>query len=71
PSLVASGARGLRGGATGWSLGGSTARRTGAGTVTKPGTEDETIRFGDLSTTGGVVNVFAAFRMAEQMTAAR
>ncbi|HYW07810.1 MAG TPA: S8 family serine peptidase, partial [Longimicrobium sp.] len=39
--------------------------------VTKPGSEDETIRFGDLSTTGGIVNVYAAFRMAERMTAGR
>jgi subtilisin family serine protease len=39
--------------------------------VAKPGTENETIRFGDLSTTGGIVNVYAAFRMAERMTAGR
>jgi subtilisin family serine protease len=36
--------------------------------VVKPGTEGERVRFGDLSTTGGIVNVYAAFQMAERMS---
>jgi subtilisin family serine protease len=39
--------------------------------VIRPGSEGERIRFGDLSSTGGVVNAYAAFRMAEQMSGAR
>ncbi|HEX8454497.1 MAG TPA: S8 family peptidase [Longimicrobium sp.] len=35
--------------------------------VVRPGTENERVRFGDLSTTGGIVNVYAAFQMAERM----
>jgi subtilisin family serine protease len=36
--------------------------------VVRPGTEDELVRFGDLSVTGGIVNAYSAVRMAEQLT---
>ncbi|CAA9332653.1 MAG: Protease precursor [uncultured Gemmatimonadetes bacterium] len=36
--------------------------------VLRPGSEGERVRFGDLSTTGGIVNVYAAFQMAERMS---
>lgn len=36
--------------------------------VVRPGTEDETVRFGTLSVTGGIVNAHAALRMAEAMS---
>jgi subtilisin family serine protease len=39
--------------------------------VVRPGTEDELVRFGDLSVTGAIVNAYNAIRMAEQLTAAR
>jgi subtilisin family serine protease len=35
--------------------------------VLRPGTQDELVRFGDLSVTGGIVNAYAAARMAEQL----
>jgi subtilisin family serine protease len=35
--------------------------------VVRPGSQGERVRFGDLSSTGGVVNAFAAFQMAERM----
>jgi subtilisin family serine protease len=35
--------------------------------VLRPGTQDELVRFGDLSVTGGIVNAYAAVRMAEQL----
>jgi subtilisin family serine protease len=38
--------------------------------VVRPGTENERVRFSDLSTTGGIVNVYAAFQMAERMSGA-
>ena len=38
--------------------------------VIGPG-ERGTVRFGDLSVTGGVVNAYAAIRLAEQMAAAK
>jgi cell wall-associated protease len=38
--------------------------------VLVPGGDGRRIRFGDLSRTGGVVNVFAAVQTAEQMRAA-
>jgi subtilisin family serine protease len=34
--------------------------------VVRPGTEDEQVRFGALSVTGGIVNAWAAVRMAEE-----
>ncbi|CAN5818605.1 S8 family peptidase [soil metagenome] len=37
--------------------------------VVLPGSEDETIRFGALSRTGGIVNAYAAVQMAERMRA--
>ena len=36
--------------------------------VVRPGSEENRVRFGELSTTGGIVNAFAALRMAEQMS---
>jgi subtilisin family serine protease len=36
--------------------------------VVRPGSEGERVRFSDLSTTGGIVNVYAAFQMAERMS---
>lgn len=39
--------------------------------VVRPGTEDEMVRFGELSVTGGVVNAHAAFRRAAERAAAR
>jgi hypothetical protein len=38
--------------------------------VVRPGTENERVRFADLSTTGGIVNAYAAFQMAERMSGA-
>jgi subtilisin family serine protease len=35
--------------------------------VVRPGTEDELVRFGDLSVTGGIVNAWSAVRMAEEL----
>lgn len=35
--------------------------------VIKPGTEDELIEFGELSKTGGIVNLYEAVKMAEKM----
>ena len=37
--------------------------------VLRPGSESERVRFGDLSDTGAVVNAYAAFQMAERMSA--
>ncbi len=34
--------------------------------VTKPGTEDETIKFSELSATGGLANAFTAVKLAER-----
>jgi subtilisin family serine protease len=39
--------------------------------VIRPGTEDERVRFGDLSITGAIINAHSAVRMAEQLSAAR
>lgn len=39
--------------------------------VIRPGEDAATVRFGDLSVTGGIVNAYAALRMAEQLAAAR
>jgi subtilisin family serine protease len=39
--------------------------------VARPGSENQQVRFSELSTTGGVVNVYAAFQMAERMSGAR
>jgi subtilisin family serine protease len=39
--------------------------------VVRPGTEDEMVRFGELSVTGAIVNAYNAVRMAERMSAAR
>ncbi len=36
--------------------------------VIKPGTKDEKVRFSELSTTGGVVNAYAAVQAAERLT---
>src|SRR5690606_15276805 len=36
--------------------------------VIRPGTENEQVRFGDLSITGGIVNAYRAVQMAERMT---
>jgi subtilisin family serine protease len=35
--------------------------------VVRPGTEDELVRFGELSVTGGIVNALTAVRMAEEL----
>lgn len=40
-------------------------------TVVPPGEQDGSVRFGDLSTTGGVVNAYAAIQMAERLAAAK
>lgn len=39
--------------------------------VVRPGTEDERIRFGELSATGGIVNAYRAVLMAEQLSRQR
>jgi hypothetical protein len=39
--------------------------------VTRPGSEGVQVKFGELSAAGGVVNVYNAVKMAEQMTGAR
>jgi subtilisin family serine protease len=39
--------------------------------VVRPGAGGGRVRFGDLSTTGGIVNAYAALRMAEQFSKAR
>ncbi|HEX2091477.1 MAG TPA: S8 family peptidase [Longimicrobiaceae bacterium] len=39
--------------------------------VLRPGSEGEQVRFGELSATGGVVNAYAALRLAEQRAAAK
>jgi subtilisin family serine protease len=39
--------------------------------VVRPGSENEQVRFGTLSRTGGVVNAFAAIQMAERMSGGR
>jgi subtilisin family serine protease len=36
--------------------------------VIKPGSKDEMIEFGELSNTGGIVNLYEAVKMAEKMT---
>jgi subtilisin family serine protease len=46
------------------------ATRLGDRTVVRPGSGDR-VPFGDLSATGGIVNAYAAVRMAEQLSAAR
>jgi subtilisin family serine protease len=38
--------------------------------VIRPGTEDERVRFGELSVSGAIVNAYAAVRMAERMVGA-
>ncbi|MBS1638316.1 MAG: S8 family serine peptidase [Bacteroidetes bacterium] len=35
--------------------------------VIKPGTKDELVEFGDLSKTGGIINLYEAIKMAESM----
>ena len=39
--------------------------------VLRPGPEGERVPFGELSVTGGIVNAYAALRLAEQMAATR
>jgi subtilisin family serine protease len=39
--------------------------------TTKPGSDDERVPFGTLSSTGAVVNAYSALRMAEQLAAAK
>jgi subtilisin family serine protease len=39
--------------------------------VARPGGEGDTVRFGELSATGAVVNAYAALRMAERLAAER
>ena len=39
--------------------------------VTKPGTDGEKVSFGSLSVTGGIVNAYAALKMAEEMSNAK
>jgi subtilisin family serine protease len=39
--------------------------------VVRPGEEEATIRFGDLSITGGIVNAYRAVQMAERLTSDR
>jgi subtilisin family serine protease len=39
--------------------------------VVRPGTEDEMVRFGELSVTGGIVNAHAALRRAAEVAATR
>jgi hypothetical protein len=35
--------------------------------VIKPGTSEEEVNFSDLSVTGGIVNAYEAFKLAEKM----
>lgn len=39
--------------------------------VARPGSDDATVPFGELSATGGIVNAWAAVRMAQQLTSGR
>lgn len=39
--------------------------------VTRPGTRDQQVRFGDLSATGGVINAYQALRLAEEVAAGK
>lgn len=39
--------------------------------VVRPGTEDELVRFGELSATGAIINAYRAVRMAERTAATR
>src|SRR5690606_10639174 len=39
--------------------------------VVPPGQADGSVRFGDLSSTGGIVNAYAALQMAERLAAAK
>lgn len=39
--------------------------------VTRPGSQDEQVRFSDLSATGGVINAYQALRRAEEVAAAK
>ena len=39
--------------------------------VARPGAGGGSVKFGELSATGGIVNAYAALKLAEQMTAAR
>jgi len=48
-----------------------TATRYADQAVVPPGRQDGSVRFGDLSTTGGVVNAYAAIQMAERLAAAK
>ena len=45
------------------------ATKLGDRMVVRPGTEDERVRFGALSATGGIVNAYAALRMAGELAA--
>ena len=39
--------------------------------VARPGASGDVVKFGDLSATGGIVNAYAALKLAEQLSAAR
>jgi subtilisin family serine protease len=45
--------------------------KLGDQSVVRPGDGGATVKFGDLSVTGGIVNVYNAVKLAEQLTAAR
>jgi subtilisin family serine protease len=44
------------------------ATRRGEQSVLRPGSDDERVPFGSLSRTGGIVNAYAALRMAAQLS---
>ncbi len=48
-----------------------TATPVGDRMVARPGGKGEQVRFGELSATGGVVNAYAAIRMAEELAATK
>ena len=37
--------------------------------VVRPGTDDEKVRFGELSVTGGIVNAYNALKLAQELAA--
>jgi hypothetical protein len=39
--------------------------------VIRPGDGDVKVKFGELSTTGGIVNAYNAIKLAEQLTVVR
>ena len=47
------------------------ATKLGDRMVVRPGEAGDKVRFGDLSVTGGIVNAYAALKMAQQLSASR